>query len=256
MTYIAIKNLEKTFFPNTNREHKALRGINLTIEKGDFITIVGGNGAGKSTLFNALAGSLAVDKGQIVMEDTNITKLPEHKRAVFVSRVFQNPVQGTAPRMTVAENMSLALRRGKFRGLRQGSTMNERQQIQERLASLDLDLEGRLDAEMGLLSGGQRQAIALLMATMVEPKLLLLDEHTAALDPKTQMKIMTLSQETVEKNQLTTLMITHNLQDAIQYGNRMIVMHQGQVVFDYQGRVKQNMTAHNLFDQMNALEYQ
>lgn len=255
MTYITIKGLEKTFFPNTNREHKALRGITLTIEKGDFITIVGGNGAGKSTLLNALAGSLPVDKGQIIMQETNMTKLPEHKRAKFISRVFQNPLQGTAPRMTVAENMSLALRRGKFRGLKQGSSLNERQQFQDLLAKLDLDLEGRLDAEMGLLSGGQRQAIALLMATMIEPKLLLLDEHTAALDPKTQMKIMKLSQDTIEQSHLTSFMITHNLQDAIQYGNRMIVMQQGQIVADYQGEAKQKMTVHQLFDAMNSLEY-
>ena len=246
MSFIEIKNLDKTFFPGTNREQYALKNVSLDIKDGDFITILGGNGAGKSTFLNALAGSFSLDNGEILIEGRDINNIVEHKRAEFISRVFQNPLDGTAPRMTVAQNMSLALRRGKNRGFKLGTTKEDRKLFKELLATLDLGLEDRLDSEMGLLSGGQRQAIALLMATMTTPKLLLLDEHTAALDPKTRKKI--------EEKNLTALMITHNIQDAVKYGNRIIILHRGQLVRDINREEKEKLNAKELYELLYNLE--
>ena len=254
MSFIEIKNLDKTFFPGTNREQYALKNVSLDIKDGDFITILGGNGAGKSTFLNALAGSFSLDNGEILIEGRDISNIVEHKRAEFISRVFQNPLDGTAPRMTVAQNMSLALRRGKNRGFKLGTTKEDRKFFKELLATLDLGLEDRLDSEMGLLSGGQRQAIALLMATMTTPKLLLLDEHTAALDPKTQKKIMELTREKIEEKNLTALMITHNIQDAVKYGNRIIIFHRGQLVRDINREEKEKLNAKELYELLYNLE--
>ena len=254
MTFIEIKNLDKTFFPGTNREQYALKNVSLDIKDGDFITILGGNGAGKSTFLNALAGSFSLDNGEILIEGKDVSNIVEHKRAEFISRVFQNPLDGTAPRMTVAQNMSLALRRGKNRGFKLGTTKEDRKFSKELLATLDLGLEDRLDSEMGLLSGGQRQAIALLMATMTAPKLLLLDEHTAALDPKTQKKIMELTRKKIEEKNLTALMITHNIQDAVKYGNRIIILHRGQLVRDINREEKEKLSAKELYELLYNLE--
>jgi len=254
MTFIEIKNLDKTFFPGTNREQYALKNVSLDIKDGDFITILGGNGAGKSTFLNALAGSFSLDNGEILIEGKDVSNIVEHKRAEFISRVFQNPLDGTAPRMTVAQNMSLALRRGKNRGFKLGTTKEDRKLFKELLATLDLGLEDRLDSEMGLLSGGQRQAIALLMATMTAPKLLLLDEHTAALDPKTQKKIMELTHKKIEEKNLTALMITHNIQDAVKYGNRIIILHRGQLVRDINREEKEKLSAKELYELLYNLE--
>lgn len=254
MSFIEIKNLDKTFFPGTNREQYALKNVSLDIKDGDFITILGGNGAGKSTFLNALAGSFSLDNGEILIEGRDISNIVEHKRAEFISRVFQNPLDGTAPRMTVAQNMSLALRRAKNRGFKLGTTKEDRKLFKELLATLDLGLEDRLDSEMGLLSGGQRQAIALLMATMTTPKLLLLDEHTAALDPKTQKKIMELTRKKIEEKNLTALMITHNIQDAVKYGNRIIILHRGQIVRDINHEEKEKLNAKELYELLYNLE--
>ena len=254
MSFIEIKNLDKTFFSGTNREQYALKNVSLDIKDGDFITILGGNGAGKSTFLNALAGSFSLDNGEILIEGRDISNIVEHKRAEFISRVFQNPLDGTAPRMTVAQNMSLALRRGKNRGFKLGTTKEDRKLFKELFATLDLGLEDRLDSEMGLLSGGQRQAIALLMATMTTPKLLLLDEHTAALDPKTQKKIMELTRKKIEEKNLTALMITHNIQDAVKYGNRIIILHRGQLVRDINREEKEKLNAKELYELLYNLE--
>ena len=254
MPYIELKNINKVFNPNSNREHHALKNISLVINKGDFITIIGGNGAGKSTLFNAISGVFSLDSGSISINDVEISSTKEFERAKYISRVFQNPLDNTAPRMTVAQNMSLALRRGKTRGFKIGTTKEDRKLFKELLSTLDLGLEDRLDSEMGLLSGGQRQAIALLMATMTTPKLLLLDEHTAALDPKTQKKIMELTREKIEEKNLTALMITHNIQDAVKYGNRIIVLHRGELVRDIGKEEKEKLDAKALYELLYNLE--
>ena len=253
---ITIKNISKTFFPNTNREHQGLKSVSLTIEKGDFITIVGGNGAGKSTFLNAISGSFPIDQGQIIIGDTDVTTLSEAKRAKFISRVYQNPLEGTAPRMTVEENMALALRRGKRRTLRKASKKAELALFKTSLKKMNLGLENRLSAEMGLLSGGQRQAIALLMATLQKPELLLLDEHTAALDPKTERTIMALTKEKIEQENLTAMMITHNLQDALNYGNRLIVLHRGEIVRDFNQKEKSQLTTTSLYQLLVDLDEQ
>ena len=245
---IRIENVHKTFYPNTNRSHDALIDINLTIHKGDFITIVGGNGAGKSTFLNAISGSFPLDKGHIYMGEAAVEHTAEYERAKYISRVYQNPLQGTAPRMTVAENLSLALRRGLKRGLKKGYTTEELEQFKALLTPLQLGLEERLDAEIGLLSGGQRQAVSLLMATLRTPELLLLDEHTAALDPQTSKIILEKTKEIIEKNNITSLMITHNMQDAITYGNRLIMLHAGEVIFDIKGEEKKKLTVEKLLE--------
>ena len=239
-------NICKTFNPGTVNEKKALQGLNLELKPGDFVTVIGGNGAGKSTMLNCVSGAYDVEEGQILIDGVDVTALPEHKRAKFIGRVFQDPMMGTAATMQIEENLALAARRGKVRGLKAGISKAEREQYKEQLKILDLGLEERLTAKVGLLSGGQRQALTLLMATLQKPKLLLLDEHTAALDPKTAAKVLEATQKIVEKDNLTTLMITHNMRDAIAYGNRLIMMCDGRVVVDVSGEDKKNLTVEQL----------
>lgn len=247
-----IKNVEKTFNPGTINEKKALNNITLHLDEGDFVTVIGGNGAGKSTMLNMVAGVYPVDCGSIVIGGVDVTKLPEYKRAKYLGRVFQDPMTGTAADMQIEENLALAARRGKRRTLRPGITAKERKEYIELLKILDLGLEKRLTAKVGLLSGGQRQALTLLMATLKQPKVLLLDEHTAALDPKTAKKVLDITESIVEKNNLTTIMITHNMADAIRIGNRLIMMHEGQVVVDVNGEEKKNLTIEQLLQLFEA----
>ena len=254
MAFIELKNINKTFFPNTNREHHALKNLNLTINSGDFITIIGGNGAGKSTLFNAISGAFSLDSGSISIQDKDISNSKEYERAKYISRVFQNPLDNTAPRMTVAENMALALNRGAGRSLKFLKNKENILLFESLLKNLNLGLEQKINTEMGVLSGGQRQAIALLMATMKTPELILLDEHTAALDPKTQKKIMLLTEEKIKEKNLTALMITHNLQDALTYGNRMLLLHRGEIVRDFSEEEKNNLTVTELYKIMVDLD--
>ena len=243
---LELKNICKTFNPGTVNAKTALNGLNLTLNDGDFVTVIGGNGAGKSTMLNAIAGVFSVDSGSIVIDGHDVTKLPEHKRAALLGRVFQDPMMGTAPTMMIEENLALAARRGQKRGLKWGITALERADYKELLRTLDLGLEDRLTAKVGLLSGGQRQALTLLMAALKQPKLLLLDEHTAALDPRTAAKVLELSDQIVQENRLTTLMITHNMKDAIAHGNRLIMMDAGRVVVDISGEEKQKLTVPDL----------
>ena len=243
---LEIQNVSKTFNAGTVNEKTALNGLNLKLNEGDFVTVIGGNGAGKSTMLNAVAGVRPVDEGKILIDGVDVTKLGEHQRAAYIGRVFQDPMTGTAATMQIEENLALAARRGKHRTLRIGITKAEREQYRELLKTLDLGLEDRLTARVGLLSGGQRQALTLLMATMNNPKLLLLDEHTAALDPKTALKVLTLSARIVEENHLTTMMITHNMKDAIKYGNRLIMMHEGHIIYDVAGEEKKNLQVSDL----------
>ena len=246
---LELKNIYKTFNPGTINEKVALNGLNLTLNEGDFVTVIGGNGAGKSTMLNAVAGTWFVDEGQILIDGTDVTKLPEHKRAAYLGRVFQDPMTGTAATMGIEENLALAKRRGKLRSLRSGITKAEREEYRELLKVLGLGLEDRLTSKVGLLSGGQRQALTLLMATLKKPKLLLLDEHTAALDPKTAAKVLEITEMIVNRDHLTTLMITHNMQDAIAHGNRLIMMMEGKIILDIQGEEKKQLTVRNLLDQ-------
>ena len=243
---LELKNICKTFNPGTVNEKRALTGLNLTLNDGDFVTVIGGNGAGKSTMLNAVAGTWMVDSGTILIDGTDVTRLPEHKRAAFIGRVFQDPLMGTAPTMQIEENLALAARRGERRGLGWGITKAERAQYREMLRRLDLGLEDRLTSKVGLLSGGQRQALTLLMASLKKPKLLLLDEHTAALDPKTAAKVLSLSDQIVEENHLTTMMVTHNMKDAIVHGNRLIMMYDGHIVIDVSGEDKKKLTVPDL----------
>ena len=245
----------KTFNPGTVNEKIALEGLNLHLKPGEFVTVIGGNGAGKSTLMNSVAGVYGVDSGKILIDGVDVTHMPEYKRAKFIGRVFQDPMMGTAATMQIEENMALAARRGKFRGLGMGISNKEREQYRERLKILGLGLEDRMTAKVGLLSGGQRQALTLLMAALQQPKLLLLDEHTAALDPKTAAKVLDVTTQIVEKDNLTTLMITHNMRDAINYGNRLIMMYNGHIVVDVSGEEKKNLTVEqllNLFSQASG----
>lgn len=250
---LEIKNIHKTFNKGTINEKAALRGINWTLNDGDFVTIIGGNGAGKSTLLNMLSGVYYVDEGQILIDGEDITNLPEHKRAKYFGRVFQDPMTGTAADMQIEENMALAARRGKPRTLRLGIRKEEREKYRELLATLNLGLENRLTAKVGLLSGGQRQAITLLMATMQHPKLLLLDEHTAALDPKTAAKVLEISEKIISENHLTAMMVTHNMKDAITYGNRLIMMHEGQIIYDVSGEEKKNLKVADLLEKFEEV---
>ena len=245
---LQIIDVHKTFNAGTINEKRALQGLNLHLQPGDFVTVIGGNGAGKSTMLNSISGAYQVDEGQIIIDGVDVTKLPEYKRAKFIGRVFQDPMMGTAATMQIEENLALAARRGKFRGLRTGITKKEREEYKEKLKILELGLEDRLTAKVGLLSGGQRQALTLLMATLQEPKILLLDEHTAALDPKTAAKVLEATQRIVERSNLTTLMITHNMRDAITYGNRLIMMYDGRVVVDVSGEEKKNLTVEQLLN--------
>lgn len=243
---LEIKNVHKTFNPGTINEKKALNGIDLVLNEGDFVTVIGGNGAGKSTMLNMIAGVYPVDCGTITIDGVDVTKLPEHKRAKYVGRVFQDPMTGTAADMQIVENLALAARRGRRRGLKFGVTRKEKSEYAKVLESLDLGLETRLTSKVGLLSGGQRQAITLLMATLRKPKLLLLDEHTAALDPKTAHKVLELTQDIVAKDNLTTIMITHNMKDAIHIGNRLIMMNDGKIIYDVSGDEKKALTTADL----------
>ena len=243
---LEIKEIYKTFNAGTVNEKQALKGVSLSIEDGEFVTVIGGNGAGKSTLMNAVAGTYAVDEGKIFIGGVDVTHLPEHKRAKYIGRVFQDPMMGTAATMQIEENLALAKRRGKARGLIAGITKAEREEYKELLTSLDLGLEDRLTAKVGLLSGGQRQALTLLMASMVKPKLLLLDEHTAALDPKTAAKVLDATEKIVSRDNLTTLMITHNMKDALRYGNRLIMLHSGNIIIDVAGEEKAKLDVPDL----------
>lgn len=243
---LEIKNVHKTFNPNTINEKKALKGIDLILNEGDFVTVIGGNGAGKSTMLNMIAGVYPVDCGTITIDGVDVTKLPEHKRAAYIGRVFQDPMNGTAADMQIDENLALASRRGKRRGLKFGVSHKEKAEYTKLLASLDLGLETRLTSKVGLLSGGQRQAVTLLMATLKKPKLLLLDEHTAALDPKTAKKVLDLTEKIVERDNLTAIMITHNMKDAIAIGNRLIMMNDGKIIYDVSGEEKKALTTADL----------
>ena len=245
---LEIQNIYKTFNPGTVNEKRALQGVNLTLNDGDFVTVIGSNGAGKSTMLNAVAGVWPIDSGKIILDGIDLTNKPEHKRAAYIGRVFQDPMMGSAPSMWLEENMALALHRGERRGLHWAVTAADREMFREKLVSLGLGLEDRLTARVGLLSGGQRQALTLLMASMKKPKLLLLDEHTAALDPATAAKVLELSDKIVEENHLTTLMITHNMKDAIVHGNRLIMMNQGKVIMDISGEEKKHLTKGDLID--------
>ena len=245
---LTITNLHKTFNAGTVNAKKALNGLNLTISDGDFVTVIGGNGAGKSTMLNAISGVFLPDEGSIEIDGVDVTRMPEYKRAKYLGRVFQDPMMGTAPDMEIAENLSIAARRGTRRKLVWGLPKKERESYKEVLARLELGLEDRLSSKVGLLSGGQRQAVTLLMATLKKPKLLLLDEHTAALDPKTASKVLEITEKIVSEEQLTTLMITHNMRDAIKYGNRLIMMHEGRVIVDVSGEEKKKLTVEYLLE--------
>ena len=245
---LEIKNVSKTFNPGTVNAKTALNGLNLTLNDGDFVTVIGGNGAGKSTMQNAICGTWLPDSGSIFLGGVNVTSLPEYKRAKYLGRVYQDPMMGTAAGMQIEENLALAARRGAHRSLRPGIRKSEREEYRRMLEELDLGLETRLSAKVGTLSGGQRQALTLLMATMQKPRLLLLDEHTAALDPKTAAKVMQLTDKIVRENKLTTLMITHNMRDAIEYGSRLIMLHNGRIILDISGEEKKKLTVANLLE--------
>lgn len=255
---LEIKNIQKTFNKGTINEKPALRGIDLHLYPGDFVTIIGGNGAGKSTTLNAIAGVWPVDEGSIVIDGENITGYPEYKRARLLGRVFQDPMTGTAATMEIGENLALAARRGQKRGLKWGVTKEEKERYYEMLKMLDLGLENRMTTKVGLLSGGQRQALTLLMASLKKPKLLLLDEHTAALDPKTAAKVLELTDNIVNENNLTAMMVTHNMKDAIRMGNRLIMMHEGRIIYDVAGEEKKQLKVSDLlakFEQASGGEF-
>lgn len=255
---LEIKGMYKTFNRGTVNEKKALDGIDLHLNPGDFVTVIGGNGAGKSTMLNMIAGVYPIDAGQILLNGVDISLKPEHARAKYLGRVFQDPMKGTAAGMEIQENLALAYRRGKFRGFSWGIAKNEKEKYYESLKSLGLGLEDRMTSKVGLLSGGQRQALTLLMATLKKPELLLLDEHTAALDPKTAAKVLEITNIIVEKHQLTALMVTHNMKDAIRTGNRLIMMHEGRIIYDVAGEEKKNLHVSQLlekFEQASGGEF-
>ena len=248
---LKLTNIKKTFNEGTINEKKALLGIDLHLKEGDFVTVIGGNGAGKSTLLNLIAGVFECDCGKIEIGGVDVTELPEHKRAKFLGRVFQDPMMGTAAGMGIEENLAMAYRRGKKRTLKWGITAEEREFYKEKLQILDLGLENRLSSKVGLLSGGQRQALTLLMSTLQKPKLLLLDEHTAALDPKTAAKVLTITENIIKKDNLTTLMITHNMKDAIRLGNRLIMMYDGRIIYDVEGEEKKKLQVSDLLEKFD-----
>ena len=253
-----LHSIYKTFNAGTVNEKTALNGLNLHLNEGDFVTVIGGNGAGKSTMLNAVAGTWFVDEGKITIDDIDVTKLPEHKRAKYLGRVFQDPMTGTAATMQIEEKMALAARRGMTRSLKAGITAKEREFYREQLKILGLGLEDRLTSKVGLLSGGQRQALTLLMATLKKPRLLLLDEHTAALDPKTAAKVLETTDKIVNSEHLTTLMITHNMRDAIAHGNRLIMMNNGKVILNIAGEEKKKLTVEDLlqkFEEVSGEEF-
>ena len=249
---LKVENIYKTFNPNTINEKKALNGVSLTLNDGDFVTVIGSNGAGKSTLLNAIAGIWPIDDGKIMIDEHDITKLKDFQRAKYIGRVFQDPMTGTAATMWIEENMALAKRRGKSRGLKIGIEDKERQEYKELLKQLDLGLENRLTTKVGLLSGGQRQALTLLMATMQKPRLLLLDEHTAALDPKTANKVLEITNKLIKENNLTTFMVTHNMKDALKYGNKIIMMCDGKIIFEAEGKEKEKLTVQDLLNKFDT----
>lgn len=249
---LEISHVSKTFNKGTITEKKALTDINLKLEDGDFVTVIGGNGAGKSTLLNLIAGVHICDSGKIVLDGKDITYMPEYKRAKYLGRVFQDPMVGTAANMEIEENLAMAYRRGKNRTLAWGIKNKERTLYKEKLALLDLGLEDRMKSKVGLLSGGQRQALTLLMSTLQKPDLLLLDEHTAALDPKTAAKVLELTEQFVKKDNLTAFMVTHNMRHAIQYGNRLIMMMKGQIIYDVRGEEKKNLKVEELLEKFGA----
>lgn len=255
---LEIQDIHKVFNRGTINEKVALNGVNLNLNPGDFVTIIGGNGAGKSTTLNAIAGVWPIDSGKIIIDGTDITSLPEHKRAKYLGRVFQDPMTGTAATMDIEENMAIALRRGEKRTLCWGVSREDRELFREKLQTLGLGLEDRMTSKVGLLSGGQRQAITLLMAALKQPKLLLLDEHTAALDPKTAAKVLEISDKIIAENQLTAMMVTHNMKDAIVHGNRLIMMHEGKVIYDVAGEEKKNLQVKDLlakFEEVSGGEF-
>ena len=243
---LELKNVKKTFNRGSINEKKAFSGVNLKLAPGDFVTVIGGNGAGKSTMLNMIAGVYPIDSGAVIIDGKNVTRQPDYKRAAYLGRVFQDPMMGTAADMEIEENLAMAFRRGKRRGLGWGILKQEKKIYYEALQMLELGLEERMSSKVGLLSGGQRQALTLLMATLQQPKVLLLDEHTAALDPKTAAKVLKLTQELVEKNHLTTLMITHNMKDAIRLGNRLVMMHEGNIIYDVKGAEKKQLKVPDL----------
>lgn len=249
---LQLTNISKTFNPGTITEKKALRGVDLVLEDGDFVSVIGGNGAGKSTLLNIIAGVHYTDTGSIVLNDINLTRRPEYVRAKYLGRVFQDPMMGTAANMSIEENLAMAYRRGKKRRLSWYIKNSERELYREKLALLDLGLEDRMQAKVGLLSGGQRQALTLLMSCLQKPEVLLLDEHTAALDPKTAKKVLELTEEFVNNDHLTTFMVTHNMKDAIRYGNRLIMMMDGKVIFDVRGEEKAKLTVEDLLEKFSV----
>jgi putative ABC transport system ATP-binding protein len=250
---LRLNNIYKTFNQNTVNEKRVINDLSLNLHKGDFITVIGGNGAGKSTLLNLIAGVYPPDSGSILLDGEVVTTLPEYKRAKHLGRVFQDPMMGTAANMEIGENLALAYRRGKTRGLKWGITNKEKQLYSDRLKNLGLGLETRMSSKVGLLSGGQRQALTLLMATLQEPKLLLLDEHTAALDPNTAERVIELTQKIVSANKLTTLMVTHNMKQAIQYGNRLIMMYEGKIIYDVAGEEKSKLEVTDLLKKFEAV---
>ncbi len=259
MSYaLEICDVHKIFNKGTINEKVALDGVDLKLNPGDFVTIIGGNGAGKSTTLNAIAGVWPIDSGRIVIDGADITRLPEHKRAVYLGRVFQDPMTGTAASMNIEENLAIACRRGQSRTLKWGVSRQEKEIFREKLAALELGLEDRMTSKVGLLSGGQRQAITLLMASMKRPKLLLLDEHTAALDPKTAAKVLEISDRIISENGLTAMMVTHNMKDAINHGNRLIMMHEGKIIYDVAGEEKKNLHVKDLlakFEEVSGGEF-
>ena len=255
---LVLKDIHKVFNKGTVNEKVALNGLSIELDPGDFVTIIGGNGAGKSTMLNAIAGVWPVDSGQIIVNGNDITALPEHKRAMYLGRVFQDPMTGTAATMDIEENMAIAYRRGRKRTLKRGLTKEERDLFKEKLATLDLGLEDRMTTKMGLLSGGQRQAVTLLMASLKKPELLLLDEHTAALDPKTAAKVLDISDQIINEYHLTAMMVTHNMKDAIVHGNRLIMMNEGRIIYDVRGEEKKNLHVKDLlakFEEVSGTEF-
>lgn len=255
---LELKNIKKTFNKGTVNEKPALQGVNLVLNDGDFVTVIGGNGAGKSTTLNMIAGVYPVDEGKILLNGVNLTHMPEYKRAQYLGRVFQDPMKGTAAGMEIQENLALAFRRGQKRGIRWGITKEEQKEYKEALKILDLGLENRMSSKVGLLSGGQRQALTLLMATLKKPELLLLDEHTAALDPKTASKVLDITERIINQHHLTAMMVTHNMKDAIRLGNRLIMMHEGRIIYDVAGEEKKNLKVFDLlekFEQASGGEF-
>ena len=253
---LTLTDVSKTFFPNTVNERKALRTINLTLQDGDFVTIIGSNGAGKSTLLNVIGGSLPCDQGKIVIDDAEVTRLQDYRRASLISRVFQDPSAGTAPHLTIEQNMAIALTRGAHRGLGRGVSKARRVRFREELASLGLGLEDRLRTRVGMLSGGQRQALSLLMASFTKPRILLLDEHTAALDPQRAERVTELTRKVIADNGLTALMVTHNMSQALDLGNRLLMMHEGEIMFELDSETKNNTTVEDLMGRFSSVKGQ